>query len=269
MPKEASEINLIIIAGTLLLLLLVSFIVLFMLFYQRRYFKQERKINQIKENAERELLMTQIEIQEIELKRVSQEIHDNTGQMLSLAKLNLNVLQSRMPADEPNIFLVKETKALVSDIINDLRNLSKSLSADMVERLGFVQALQFETERLNKIGQFNCQIQLDGNTCRLSNETEIILFRIAQESIQNIIKHSKAKNIDIGIHFKENELNCTIKDDGIGFQVDDTEHTAKNSGGSGLRNFYSRAKLIGAIITIKTNKGMGTCIELSLPLERL
>jgi len=149
MPQEYAEFNLVIVTGTVLLLVLVSFIVLFMLFYQRRYFNQERKINFIREESERELLKAQLEIQEVELKRVSQEIHDNSGQMLSLAKLNLNVIQSRMPSTDMNALLLKETKELIGDIINDLRNLSKSLSSDIVERLGFIKALQFETDRLD------------------------------------------------------------------------------------------------------------------------
>ena len=268
MPQEYAEFNLVIVTGTVLLLVLVSFIVLFMLFYQRRYFNQERKINLIREESERELLKAQLEIQEVELKRVSQEIHDNSGQMLSLAKLNLNVIHSRMPSTDTNASLLKETKELIGDIINDLRNLSKSLSSDIVERLGFIKALQFETDRLCRTNLFLCDICVEGSSRRLNNDLEIILFRIAQESIQNIIKHSRAENVKISVKFSEESLDFSIVDDGIGFKTDDNGQGIKGIEGSGLQNIYSRAKLIGGNLTINSNQ-TGTSIQLKLPINKI
>lgn len=266
MSTEYAEFNLIIVSGTVLLLVLVSFIVLFMLFYQRRYYNQERKINQIREQSERELLKAQLEIQEVELKRVSQEIHDNSGQMLSLAKLNLNVIHARMPADDVNANLLKETKTLIGEIIGDLRNLSKSLSSDIVERLGFIKALQFETDRLCKTGLFQCEIRVDGTIIRLNTDTEIILFRIAQECIQNIIKHSRAAHVDVEIDFRTTHLDFTIRDDGVGFDISEAVTENRKSDGSGLQNLLSRARLIGALLTIDSTPGKGTCICLNLPV---
>lgn len=268
MSKENAEINLIILTGAILLLIIVGFVVLFMFYYQGGYYNHERKLTQLKEEAAHELLKAQLEIQEMELKRVSKEIHDNCGQMLSLVKLNLNVIHTRMNAGDLSTLLVEETKNLIGDIITDLRNLSKSLSSDIVERLGFVKALKFETDRLCKTDQFHCHILVEGAIRRMNTEVEIILFRIAQESIQNIINHSKATNVYVLIRFYDENLEFSIRDDGIGFNISEADIESRLISGSGLQNFYSRAKLIGASLLIKSDQGYGTSIQLSLPIER-
>ena len=204
----------------------------------------------------------------MELKRVSREIHDNCGQMLSLVKLNLNVIQSKISDQDSSALLLEETRSLIAVIITDLRNLSKSLSSDIVERLGFVKALKFETERLCRTGQFQCHISVEGTSRKLNTDVEIILFRIAQESLQNIINHSKATNVYVLIRFDEETFDFSIRDDGIGFNMAESGLESRRMSGSGLQNFYARAKLIGASLIIESDQGRGTSIQLSLPLER-
>jgi len=265
MQKGESEISLILVGGTLLLLFLVSFIVLFMLFYQQRYFRQERRIREIREEAEKELLKAQLEIQEVELNRVSLEIHDNAGQMLSLVKLNLNVLESRMGAGIQDLKLLAETKTLVSDIISDLRNLSKSLASDMVERYGFLRALNLEIDRIQRTEQFKCNVIVCGTSSSLPLDTEIVLFRMVQESLQNIIKHSKTSKIDIKLDYANDYLVTEVSDYGIGFEPQKII-AHKSAPVSGLRTLFARAKLIGAFLEVISTPGNGSVIRIKLPL---
>ena len=205
------------------------------------------------------LLQTQIEIQEQTLKTISQEIHDNIGQVLSLAKLNLNTLKLN---EEQKL---NDTKQLVSKAINDLRDLSRSLHGDKIAELGLPDAIDNELKILQNTGQFNTQFKTKGHTYKLTPQKEMVLFRIVQEAMNNAVKHSRAKNITVQLQYEPSQFILTISDDGDGF---DTVALPAAQKGIGLNSMQNRAALIGGTFSIQSAQGNGTVITISLAHEQ-
>jgi signal transduction histidine kinase len=259
--KNLSEVEFVIIAGTIVLVLLAVFIISFLFFYQYRQNKHLNEKQLMQTQFQQELLQTQIEIQEQTLKTISQEIHDNIGQILSLAKLNLNTFEDAESIN--NQTKINDTKNLVSKAINDLRDLSRSLHGDKITELGLQESIANELKILKNTGQYQTEFKITGEPYKLEPQKEMVLFRIVQEAMNNAIKHAKAKNIIIEMAYKAKLVNLIITDDGIGFNNTDLKSTLT---GIGLKSMQNRAALIDAVFTIKSTAGSGT--EISIELKK-
>lgn len=252
------EVILIIIAGTALLLLLGFFMVGFLLMFQKKQNKNALEKAELKSSFKQELLKTRIEIQEETLNYVSREMHDNITQVLSFVKLNLGLLGKKLDGDEQA--KLNDTRELVAQTITDLRNLSKSLSFEHISALGLVKTLEMEAVRINKSGLIHVDVTVEGEVYSLGEQRELVLFRVFQEALNNVLKHADAANIKIGLHYNTQMFNLTIEDDGVGFQPE----LLNDKSGSGLRNMTNRAGLIGAEAVISSSPQKGCTIKLSL-----
>jgi len=254
MFKDVGEESLttLIILGSVIVLVLVSFVILLSYLFTSKKNKLLREKQLMKSQFEQELLQTQLEIQEQTLKTISEEIHDNVGQVLSLAKLNLNTFES---SPEKKL---QDTKQLISKAINDLRDLSRSMHGDRIAELGLQQSLADELQILENSGEFSTGMTITGEPYKLAPQKEMVLFRIVQEALNNTIKYSKAKNITVALNYDKENLLLHITDDGIGF---DTH--AKT--GIGLKSMQNRAALIGGRFNLQSAPGNGTSITIELP----
>lgn len=252
------EVILILIAGTAMLMLLGVFIVSFLLVYQRKQNKNMLEKEHLKSSFQQELLKTRMEIQEETLNYVSRELHDNVTQVLSFVKLNLGVLGKNL--EETEKVKINDNRELISQSISDLRNLSKSLSFEHISAIGLVKTLEMEAERINRSGIVNLLLLVDGDVYPLGEQRELVLFRIFQEALNNVLKHAQAANFKISLYYKPQMFNLTIEDDGVGFQPE----LLNDKSGSGLRNIINRAALIGAEAVINSTPGNGCNIKLSL-----
>lgn len=252
------EVILIIIAGTALLLLLGFFMVGFLLMFQKKQNKNAMEKAELKSAFKQELLKTRLEIQEETLNYVSREMHDNITQVLSFVKLNLGLLGTKL--NEPEKTKLNDNRELVAQTITDLRNLSKSLSFEHINALGLVKTLEMEALRINKSGLINMDLAVEGDAYNLGEQRELVLFRIFQEALNNVLKHADAANIKIGLYYNTQMFNLTIEDDGVGFQPE----LLDDKSGSGLRNMTNRAGLIGAEAVISSSPKKGCTIKLSL-----
>jgi two-component system NarL family sensor kinase len=262
MQKESAEIIITVIAGTITLLLLGTLIVFFLFLYRKRYQKHLREKEQLRLSYEQELLKTRLEIQEQTFKHISQEIHDNIGQMLSLAKLNLSTMDLSHPAVLEQ--KITDSKSLVSQAIQDLRRLSHGLSTDYIGDLGLSRAVGQELEMIKKSGGYETQFQVEGTVYTIDKQKELIIYRITQEVLNNIIKHAVAQKIIIYLRYFPEELTLCITDNGKGFDLTPLNHNS--SFGLGIKNMYSRAQLIGAGFLISSTLGEGTSVTLSVPV---
>jgi signal transduction histidine kinase len=254
---QEEQFILIIIAGTALLLLLGVFMVSFMLMYQKKQNKNLLERENLKASFKQEMLKTQIEIQEQTLNDISREIHDNITQVLSFVKLNLGLLNNSL--DDEKKARVNENRELVSQTINDLRNLSKSMSFEHISSYGLIKTLETETERLTRSGIINVVFEVEGDVYRLGEQRELVIFRIFQEAVNNTLKYAKAANLKISLYYTPQMFNLLIEDDGAGFNTEKVD----NKGGSGLRNIENRAALVGATVSIDSSPGKGCQIKLS------
>lgn len=237
----------------------------FFLFYRNVMRKRnEMFLNEqkMKNEFQQTLLQTQLEIQEQTLKTISEEIHDNVGQVLSLAKLNLNTMDISKTAQLQG--KIDSALAQVSKAINDLRDLSKSFNTDNISAIGLVRAVEYELDMIKKTGLHKTGFNVEGKIKRLEPQKELILFRIVQETLHNIIKHAAASSIWISARYSENDLELEIKDNGKGF---DTAAAGDQDTGSGLgiRNMNNRARLIGAEFNLSSIKDEGTSVAIVLP----
>lgn len=264
MFAQDKEIIVAVITITCLLIVLVGIIVAAVVQYQSRARKHLQEVSNLKILYQEEAIKAQIEKEEQILTRISQEIHDNIGQILSLAKLNLNTLN--LDNCDPEIrSKALATKDLVGKAINDLRQLSKSLNSIHLSQNSLSHSLKLEADIINKIGLFNLKFETKGEEKTFEPQKQLIIFRIAQEALNNIIKHSHAHNISVCLEYDDKFLNFTIEDDGVGFNVSDD--ALRNQKGTGVGNMVHRGQLIGAKIEIDSVKGRGTIIQLTMPLE--
>lgn len=251
------EIRKLIIIITLIFLIAPMFVVIYVLIYNQRKKRHIEEKEHLKATFQKELLKTQVEVQEQTLNNISREIHDNITQVLSFVKLNLGLIDEANAATKDKI---TESRELVAQTINDLRNLSKSMSFEHIAQRGLVGTLELETDRINNSGLIYILLEISGDPYSLGDDRELVLFRIFQETLNNTLKHSGAKHLKINLQYSEQLFILTLEDDGAGFSVP-VDGIAE---GSGLKNMQSRAALIGASAEISSSPGKGCCITVSL-----
>jgi two-component system NarL family sensor kinase len=265
MQEESSEIVITVIAVTITLLLLGVLMVSFLYLYRKRSRRHLLEKEQLRLTYERELLKAQLEIQEQTFRNISQEIHDNIGQMLSLVKLNLaNVDIARPEVLEQKI---QDSRKLVSQVIRDLRNLSHGLNMDYVADLGLVKAIGHELDAVRRSGGYETELVTEGVTYSIDKQSELIIFRIIQESLNNIVKHSGCQKIVIHLLYQPEKLLLHIRDNGTGFDLTPLSNDFNASFGLGIKNMHNRARLIGAGFVISSTLEEGTCVTITVPSE--
>lgn len=257
--KADQSIIIFVLTSLFLILLLVSFISTILYKYKQKQNAYLKSLEELKIAHENQLLQTQLEIQELTFQNISREIHDNIGQKLSLAKLHLNTLNYGFL--EKTAHTVTDTVNMISEAINDLSNLSRSMSSENILNNGLIKALEFEVEQLIKPGIFQVKFSTTGYPIFLDANIELVLFRIVQEAINNIIKHAAASCIDIELHYAEDLLKIKISDNGKGFNLDTI------SNGTGLLNMKKRAKMLNGTLEIKSFPDIHTQIIIEIPVH--
>ncbi|AUC75761.1 sensor histidine kinase [Olleya sp. Bg11-27] len=244
MQREGQAI---LIAVFILVFLCIMLIVLFIVFQKRK----NTLILKQKDSEKRfgqEIAKTQIEIREETFRNISWELHDNIGQLLTLAKIQL---QNSTNKEDILLTLDKGLK--------ELRALSKSISPETLKNSSLVSAIIQETDRLNKLEYLKAKVNVIGNEVHLDNEVEIVFFRIIQEFLSNTIKHAKATTLEITIQYLNNTVQITAKDNGQGFNNSNNEQIPN---GMGIKNIIKRAQLINAEATITSKINEGTQLQI-------
>lgn len=254
---DQKEIQALVLVVTVVILVLAIALVLFFSYFQQKKTAYLLKQRETQLRFEEEINKSKLEIQEQALQNISWEIHDNVGQLLSVAKMQLNMVQFSLPEAAQD--KIKETSDIVGKSLQELRDLAKSLNAQSIKNRGLIPSIELEIKRFNKLNFLKCELQVEGETYQLSNDKEIIIFRILQEFFSNTIKHAKAKELHVEFNFKPEELEINIADDGLGFEIN--KNNVKK--GIGLTNMQSRANLIDAELTITSEKNKGTNLFLS------
>lgn len=264
MHNQGQEIYFVTIIGIILGLLLVGFIVITLFLYQRRQQRQEQEMAKLKDDYEKEELKSQLEIQENTFKTISQELHDNIGQMLSVVKLSLSMLP--IEKEHTAYEQVQNSRQQLNKAIYDLSNLTKSLHTDRIAQVGLSDSIRFELYAIKKAGIMDVQFHQEGTETVLEDKKSIFLFRIFQESLNNILKHANATEVIANLSYLDNIFVLEIKDNGKGFNVSEKQKSTNSTSGVGLKSMSNRAKLIGADISIESKEGEGTTILIELPL---
>jgi len=248
-----------VIITTLMICILTGFVMYIVYRYRKNQINHTENLEQIKLGYEKSLLEIQLEIQEKTLQHVSKEIHDNCNQKLSLAKLHLTTMNKN--TSEAMKVPIENSICIISGVIEDLSNISHSMSSEILIANGLLSALKNEISQIEKLKLFNIEMQYVGEDLLLETNIELVLFRIAQEAFHNIIKHSRAQNVKVTIEFSKKEISLHIVDDGVGFEM----NTNKIEG-IGLANMAQRTKLMNGNFFIQSTPNIGTHLISKIPL---
>jgi two-component system NarL family sensor kinase len=251
MLEQDTQFSFLIVSGTFLAALMGTFIVAMVVLHRQRQIQNRQKLDQIKAEHEKTLLNVENEIQQETLNQIGRELHDNIGQLLSLAKLNLNSTKPEKQA---------EGKEYITQIIKEVRALSKTLNLDWVESITLDR---FIAQQLDKIqGTGFCQTSLDSDLSfkELKKDQKLVLIRVIQECLNNAIKHAQPEHLTIQMAKNGAFREINIIDDGLGFD------TNQKSEGSGMFNLTKRMETIGGKFKLTSTVGKGTHIILELPL---
>ncbi|MAD97838.1 MAG: histidine kinase [Flavobacteriaceae bacterium] len=246
MEQETTQA--VIIISTVVIILITFMLLLLFAFFQKR--KNELLIAQEKarEEFEKEIAEAQVEIREETLRNISWELHDNIGQLLTLAKIQLQ--------SQPNE-QTKEVSETISKGLNEVRALSKMINPEAIKQLNLKESIRLEIDRLNRLSFINAQFSTSDEEVSIDQKSSIIIFRILQEFFSNTIKHSKANNLIVELTAKPEGLEVVAKDDGIGFDMEKIKQK-----GIGLLNIANRAKLIGAKVELNSELSKGTTLKI-------
>jgi signal transduction histidine kinase len=254
MQKENQDIVVAILIGSLFILLFgcAAFMIMLNYFKRKRKLLLEREIQEV--HFKQTLLEAQMEMQEHTFRIISQEIHDNVGQILSLAKLNLNIITIDQKENE-SFHTIKE---LVTNAIAELRDLGRGYYADRLVEEGLISAIRHQLNQLNKTGLFTTAFRSQIEFLAVERNKIIFLYRIVQEVLNNIIKHSGANHVNIDIYMESEDVYIVVKDNGKGF----IKNTSGFKPGIGLSSIQERAAMIGGTADISSTPGAGTTVTL-------
>ncbi|MCH6199623.1 ATP-binding protein [Aquiflexum sp. LQ15W] len=250
MKNNGSDLFIIVLLGFFLMVLMVSFIVIMVIYHRQRQIKNQQKVREIRAEYEKTVLNVEKELREDILAHVGKELHDNVGQLLSLAKMNLS---SSKPEK------VSEGKVMVNEIIHEVRILSKSLNIDWVEEISLEEFIQRELNKLDSADFCQVAFHQTGYTLQLDKDKKLVLIRIIQECLNNAIKHAQPKLIEIKVDSSLEQPVILVRDDGKGFEYNG------ESSGLGIHNLRSRMSTIGGEMILHSVLGKGTEIKLILP----
>ena len=249
MDKTNTEI--IIIIFTIIILFVTIGIVLLFTIFQKRKNELLKQQKLAKEEFEKEIAETQIEIREETLRNISWELHDNIGQLLTLAKIQLQNTTKEN---------VKEVSETITKGLNEVRALSKLINPEAINNINLKEAVQLEVDRFNRLEFIKSSLTITGTNIDIDKKATIIIFRILQEFFSNTIKHSKASELCVFLNYTESHLKIVAKDNGVGFLSEEKKE------GIGLINIKNRAKLIGANALFTSEKNKGTTLEINYKL---
>ena len=237
-----------VVGATLLSVILIFFMACSLILLKKR---QNRK--------SKEYLQSLLDEKEHTMHSISMELHDNVNQILNMTRMDIHMLEvTALPVDLPQ---VKQIGRNLDMLLIDTQNISHSLNPKYVQDIGFIPALQEKAEWLNKTNRIRCIVEVDGKRKILPDQTGLMVFRIAQEAIQNVLKYANAESLVFKLHFGETDFELRITDDGKG--IDRSSVAYKK--GAGIENLHQRAKIVNGHLEIFSEPGSGTSIVLNIP----
>lgn len=266
MQDKNQEILIIIVIGGIIALLLVGFVITTLFLYQRRQHKQEKELARLREEFNQELLSSQIEIQENTMRLIGEELHDNVKQQLVFVSRSLSTLAYTSTIEEDKEVLTT-TSSFVNKAISDIQHLSNTLHTDRIAEEGLLPTIKAEVANINRLGFLTVNYDTDLYYNYFNGHTTIFLYRMLQESLQNILKHAQATHVNIKVYCAdEHTFAIEIQDNGKGFNLAEEKAKKGKSGGVGVKSMMNRANLIGANFTIDSVVGKGTTVKITIPI---
>ncbi|MBI5944034.1 MAG: sensor histidine kinase [Chloroflexi bacterium] len=229
---------------------------------QARLFESQQR-----EELRAELFRRVVAAQEAERQRIARDLHDETGQSLTAIGMGLRGLADEInPRNKTQRDLLGQLQTLSSDSLRELQRIISDLRPAHLDDLGLSATLRWYANRLQEMSHLNIKVDISGEEHLLDEAVKIAIFRIIQEALNNIIKHSRASHVTVNLAYTENSARILVRDNGVGFDLD----TIKNRSGRvslGLSGMAERAALLGGTVEIHSRPNYGTEVEAIVPYE--
>ncbi|MBK9419174.1 MAG: sensor histidine kinase [Flavobacteriales bacterium] len=253
-PNEAVELVLTVLFGTLLMLVLSAVVVVLMVANRNRQNRHRAQLAEVRAQHAEEVRRVEREMVQQTLTEVGRELHDNIGQLLTVVRMGLGKLTAQVPNDAP----AQQVKEYLDTTITEVRRLSRSLNVDRFADRALGDAITEECERVRRIGSVEVDLRITGTEPAFPADRKLVLFRLFQEALNNVLKHAKATRVEVRLdHLDPTQL--VVRDNGVGF-----DPQATGAAGQGLVNMQRRATLIGARCSIDSTLGKGTELRFEL-----
>lgn len=257
--SNESFIDLVFTVGTVLFLTFALVFVLFLFFFRQKQLKNLAEQQALRESFEQELLHAQMEIQNQTLRRVGEDLHDDVGQLLTVARIELHSLDAAPPA-------AQRANEALQLAIQSIRSLSKTLDSEILSTFSLEESLQVEVERIQRMGRFAVKFAVTGTARPLPQNGQVVLFRMLQELLNNVMKHAGGSRLDVSLRYEADALHAIVADDGQGFDPAQVTERPLQESGSGLRHLQRRCELLGGTCRVRSAPGAGTEISIQVPL---
>ena len=240
--QATTGVSFILFFGTLGMLVLTIGLILFIIFHQRKVIRYQLQLQRMEEQQQKLLLNASIRLQEEERQRIAADLHDDAGPLLATARLylNENLVNQDKVTQLQSIF---QARQILDDTIQLVRNISHSLMPPTLKNFGLESAVNDLFQKISGAGSINASCRFHDYKDRLKPEKELILFRIVQELVNNILKHSKPSFIHLTQNLHDDFFMLRMHHDGRGLVQSDFEKLNKSKTGLGLKNISSRLKV--------------------------
>jgi two-component system NarL family sensor kinase len=257
--RQKNRVTYLLIAVVLAVLLLMG---LLYLSYAQRQRLQKQRIRELE--TEKQLMASQAVIkgQEEERGRLAKDLHDGLGGMLSGVKFSLSNMKSNMVLDADSALVFERSLDMLDHSISELRRVAHNMMPEVLVKFGLEEALKSYCDSVQQSGMLAVNFQTIGVYQRMPSEKEIIVYRIVQELVANVVKHSRARAVLVQLAWQPAILDLTVEDDGAGFDIAMLEY----SRGAGWANIRSRAEFLRSKLDIQSSAGAGTSVHMTIPL---
>jgi signal transduction histidine kinase len=263
---NSSQISLVLFLGTLGMLVLVIGLILFIIFHQRKVIRYQNQLQKMELEQQKMMLTASIKLQEEERQRLAADLHDDAGPLLATARLylNENLVNQDKGTQLQSIF---QARQIIDDTIQLIRNISHSLMPPTLKNFGLESAVNDLFQKISGSGTINASSRFHDYSERLKPEKELVVFRIIQELINNILKHSNSSFIHLTQNVHGDKFYLRIHHDGRGIVQSDFEKLTKSNIGLGLKNISSRLRVVHGNINFEKDISQ-TYYKITLELSR-
>lgn len=243
------------------MLIMAGAIILFVVFYQKRMLQEQFKRQALEFEYQQKMMQAELESQESERRKLAADLHDSIGGMLSTIRVGISTMAKTLPNPQS----IDETKQMLDDTISSVRRISRDLMPSTLEKFGLMYAIKELCERFEQTAKITIHFSESGEIPKLDSQRELMLFRIAQELLNNAVKHSEATQINVTTHFG-NTIELIVEDNGIGFDADFFKNETAGNKGLGLYSIENRARLLGGEITFEKGRTKGSKTIVTAPV---
>ena len=255
---QQNEVFILMGVGIFVMLLLAIAFILFFSFSQRKLQSEQLKAKEAELQYQENLLYGTIRTQEKERKRIAKDLHDDIGSKLNVIFLNMHRIERAAKKSPPIIEMVTDIKGVINTTIDTTRRISHDLLPPTLEKFGLVEAINEMCEHLQNSDAVNIEFEVKQHDGRLTDKlTELNLYRIFQELINNSMRHGQAQQISIDLWLGPEKLKFEYRDNGKGFDLEDFD----NKKGLGTQSIESRVKMFGGKMEMKSSKGEGVLVR--------